>query len=80
MTCTSHHHACDCREQKLSVLIKAALDAAVQLDDMKNCIVVSSHSRGEDQETREKNRQTVERVYAACEALGADIEKHEVAA
>lgn len=80
MSATCGHVACSRREHLIAVLIKAALDAAVQLDDMKNCIVVSSHSRGEDLEAREKNRQIVERVYAACEALGVDLEKHEVAA
>ena len=35
-TCTTHHHACDCREHKFAVLNKAALDCAMELDWLKN--------------------------------------------
>lgn len=31
MSCITHHHACDCREHKTAVLIKAALDARSML-------------------------------------------------
>jgi len=78
--CGTCHHACDCREHKFAVLIKAALDAAVHLDDMKNGVVGVSKSPDEDQQRQDKSSQIVERVYAACEVLGVDIEKHEVAA
>lgn len=64
--CTSHHHACDCREHKVAVLVKAALDAAVELDETKNNPSI-------DPEQRERNSQTLERVYAACNALGVVI-------
>lgn len=78
--CISHHHACDCREHKVAVLVKAALDAAVQLDDTKHCVVGVSKSPDEDQRRQEKSSRIVERVYSACEALGVDIGAPEVAA
>lgn len=78
--CESHHMACNCREHGVAVLIKAALDAAVQLDETKHCVVGVSKSPDDDQRRQEKSSQIVERVYAACEALGADIGAHEVAA
>lgn len=62
MTCTTHHHACDCREHKIAVLLKAAMDAAVELDWTKNNPAI-------DADTRDRNQQTVERVQAACDAL-----------
>lgn len=55
---------------KVSVLIKAALDAASELDWAKNHPSI-------DPETRDINSQTVERVYNACEALGAKIGTHD---
>lgn len=64
--CTSHHHACDCREHKVAVLVKAALDAAVELDETKNNPSIAP-------EQRERNSQTLERVYAACNELGVEI-------
>lgn len=62
MTCTFHHHACDCREQKIAVLMKAASDAAVALDWTKNNPAI-------DEEQRAENLSAVERVHAACDAL-----------
>ena len=63
MTChTTHHHACDCREHKFAVLIKAALDAACELDAIKNIAPI-------DEEERERISQIVERIYAACEEV-----------
>lgn len=70
----------DSREHKIAVLIKAALDAAVHLDDMKNGVVGVSKSPDDDQQRQDRSGQVVERVYAACEVLGVDIGKHEVAA
>src|SRR4030067_114535 len=70
----------DSREHHVSVLIKAALAAAGQLGDMKNGIVGVSKTPDEDQQRHDKSSQVVERVYAACEVLGVDIGKHEVAA
>lgn len=49
-------------QHKIAVLIKASLDAAVQLDD-----------KAVDEETRVKHLPIVERVYAACEVLGEVI-------
>lgn len=49
-------------QHKIAVLIKASLDAAVQLDD-----------EAVDEETRLKHLPIVERVYAACEVLGEAI-------
>ena len=66
MSCTSHHHACDCREQKIATLTMAALEAVVELDWIKNLSAVSP-------EGREKISSIVERVYAACEALGGEV-------
>lgn len=66
MNCITHFHACDCREHKVAVLVKAALDAAVELDETKNNPSI-------DQEQKERNLQVVERVYAACNELGIVI-------
>lgn len=66
MTChTTHHLACDCREHKVAVLIKAALDAASDLDVAKNL-----YSAPED---KERAQSFVERTYTAVEALGVEI-------
>jgi len=35
-SCVSHHHACECREQKIATFNKASLDAAMELDWLKN--------------------------------------------
>lgn len=77
---TCGHVACARREHLVDVLIKAALDAAVHLDDMKNGVVGVSKSPDDDHTRRDRCGQTVERIYAACEALGVDLGKHEVAA
>ena len=63
MTCLPHHLACDCREHKLAVLNKAALDAASALDWIKN-------TPGLPPNLVEESRQLIERVYRAAEALG----------
>lgn len=78
--CGTCHHACDCREHKFAVLIKAALDVAVHLDEVMNGIIGVSKSPDDDQIRQDRDGQAVERVYAACEALGVDLGKHEVAA
>jgi hypothetical protein len=61
MSCLTHHHACDCREHQIAVLIKAAQDAAVLLDDLKDrldsiCDVDSAIS-------------IIERIYTECGVL-----------
>lgn len=67
MNCrTTHHVACDCREQKVAVLIKAALDAACELDGLQ------AACPDMDQESHDAYRQSSERVYDACEQLGVD--------
>lgn len=78
--CGTCHLACDCRERQVAVLIKAALDAATELDRMKLGLVGVCKTPDEDQHRQDRCGQIVERVYAACEALGADISAHEVAA
>jgi len=64
---TAHHYACDCREHRLAVLNKAALDAATALDWMKN-------TQGLAVVVVEEAAAIVERIYAAAEALGVVIE------
>ena len=60
----------DSREHQVAVLVKAALDAVVELDWLKKRLG-----------TRDEQIQNiVERVYDACEALGVRLEDHEVAA
>lgn len=66
--CTSHHHACACREHRVAVLVKAALDASCELDELKNDSAILS-------EDRAKLAQLVERIEVACEALGETEEK-----
>jgi hypothetical protein len=70
MSCGTCHHACECREQKVAAMIKAALDAAAELDWLKNGIAGVSKSPDDDRERRERCSQIVERVYNACEPLG----------
>ncbi|MFA6971669.1 MAG: hypothetical protein WC208_09750 [Gallionella sp.] len=60
--CTTHFHACNCREHKVAVLAKASFDAAVELDWIKNV-------RGVTTEQRESCKQLVERIYSANAAL-----------
>lgn len=64
--CLSHHYACDCREHGISVLNKAALDCATELDSLK---LVAPINR----EARDRVQQISERVYSAAEALGFNI-------
>jgi len=64
--CTTHHPACDCREQKVAVLVKVALDAAEELDWLKNVPKVSP-------EQREACAQIIARIYASIDALGVAI-------
>jgi len=45
---------------KMAVLNKAALDAACELDSLKNVAAISEEEKG-------RIAQLVERVYAACE-------------
>lgn len=72
--CTTHHHACDCREQKVAVLIKCALDTATALDELKGAVrnlapsLLSQHQF-------DNMQGMVERTYDACEQLGAEIGK-----
>lgn len=61
--CTSHHHACDCREQRVAVLNKAALDAAFELRSISNIIGCVSH------EEKAKADGLADRIYNASEAL-----------
>jgi hypothetical protein len=76
--CITHHHACDCREHKVAVLIKAALDAVTELDGLNGAIHrfglngVSIPASIEISEF-EVVRSIVERVYDACEQLGAQV-------
>lgn len=65
--CTTHFNACDCREHKVAVLIKASLDAAVELDWIKNV-------RGVTTEQRESCKHLIERIYAANLNLDASDE------
>lgn len=60
-TCTTHHHACDCREQQVAVLNKAALDAAVLLE------YASKGRLSPDEE--DKCASVSQRLYAACDTL-----------
>lgn len=60
MRCVTHHHACDCREHKVAVLLKAALDAAAELDALNTIAPING-------EERERIQMVVARVYAAGE-------------
>ena len=62
MRCITHHSACDCREQRIAVLIKAALDAAVLLDEHKHLLTEPGMT--------DYAHDLVRRIYLACEALG----------
>lgn len=70
---TTHHLACDCREHKVAVLIKAALDGAAALDDLREAAFGDPHAAPIDAETNDLLQQVVSRAYAACEALGVQI-------
>lgn len=71
--CVSHHNACDCREHKVAVLIKAALDGAAALDDLREAAFGDPHAAPIDAETNDRLQQIVDRAYAACEELGVQI-------
>jgi hypothetical protein len=61
-TCITHHHACECREQKIAALIKAAQDCAVELDELKKA----------NENYLDKIAaliSIVKRVYVACDML-----------
>lgn len=60
--CTTHHHACDCREHKVAVLKKAAIDCAIELDWLKNEYFMN-------EEKREALTAIINRVHAAGENL-----------
>jgi hypothetical protein len=65
MTCrTNHHLACACREHKVAVLSKTALDAAYELRAVSNVIDALSHDE------KEKIDQLIARLYSAVESLG----------
>ena len=70
MTCTTHHHARDCREQKTAVLIKAALDARSML------FFLSSAADGfTNPEEKARVLSIRERIAVACEDLQAEPSK-----
>jgi hypothetical protein len=71
--CGTCHYACDCREHKVAVLIKAALDAATELDGLQAAWAASYPGDESVKEVAENHRATVERVYDACEQLGEKI-------
>lgn len=71
--CGTCHYACDCREHKVAVLIKAALDAATELDGLRAAWAAAYPNDEAVQESAERHGATVERVYNACEALGEKI-------
>lgn len=64
---TSHYLACDCREHKVAVLIKAALDLAVESEHLKNDVPL-------DEEKKELIQDNVNRVHDAIEQLGWSAE------
>lgn len=68
----------DSREHQVAVLVKAALDNAIRLDEMRKSVSEGQVMLTDEQDDNMKH--VVERVYAACEALGVDIGTHEVAA
>jgi hypothetical protein len=63
MTCRpTHHLACDCREQKFAVLIKAALDLAAEVDVLKAAAAITLNEKA-------RILEIVERAYDACEQV-----------
>lgn len=65
----THHHACDCREHRIAVLNKAALDAATELDSL------SGHFREHiDAHDYDRIKSIVARVYDASEQLQPMLE------
>jgi len=69
---SAHHQASNSREHKVAVLIKASLDAAVELDWLKNVAGVKL-------EQRDTCKQIISRIYAACEEMGIVIDVEDVA-
>lgn len=67
MNCPVHIQQCDCRELKIITLRQAAIDAAVDLDRIKNDSAI-------DPASRERSEKIIARVFAACEALD-EVEK-----
>lgn len=65
-TCGTCYHACDCREQKVAVLIKDALDLASEVDTLKVAAKLA-------EEENARIQSIVERTYDACEQLGEKI-------
>lgn len=65
--CGTCHYGCECREHKLAVLKKAALDAT---DELEGFIETLSPEKEAD---ADRLRQIINRVHAACEALGVEI-------
>jgi hypothetical protein len=65
--CTTHHQACECREQQIATLNKAALDCAIELDWIKK-------ECGLDEEKCEELTSILMRVYAASAALYPSFE------
>lgn len=55
------------RAHDIAVLIKASIDAAVEIDWLKK-------AEGVNAEERDKAAQLVERLYAACESISHQIE------
>lgn len=70
-TCGTVH--CAHREQLVAVLIKAALDAAVALDELKSGVIGVVRHADEDQHRHDKCSQIVGRVYDACEQFGVEV-------
>lgn len=68
--CGTCHYGCACREHKLAVLKKAALDAT---DELEGFIETLSPQKEADSD---RLRQIIARVYAACDALGTEIVAH----
>ncbi len=58
ITCPTKSIWCETREQQIATLVKAAIDAAVALDELKRY--------GSDPDG---DRAIVERVFSACEAV-----------
>lgn len=68
--CTTHHHACHCREHKIAVLSKSAQDVTIELDWLKKEFPMTD-------EKRDTIQQIVERCHAALNEMAADTATHE---
>lgn len=62
ITCPTKSIWCETREQQIATLVKAAIDAAVELDWLKN-------TQGITEDECTKARIIVERVFAAAEQV-----------